>query len=158
MQITLLAIGKTQSSWIAEGTQIYVDRMRHYGKFEFIETPDAKLKQSKKDPEAVKEAEAIILDKFIGGVDHLILLDEKGKAMGSLAFSKHLQNLQNRGLSHVMFVIGGPYGFAPRIRSKAHAFMSLGPMTFSHQMIRPFAAEQFYRAHTILKGEPYHHE
>ena len=78
MQITLLAIGKTQSSWIAEGTRIYVDRMRHYGKFEFIETPDAKLKQSKKDPEAVKEAEATILDKFIGGVDHLILLDEKG--------------------------------------------------------------------------------
>ena len=90
-----MAIGKTQSSWIAEGTRIYVDRMRHYGKFEFIETPDAKLKQSKKDPEAVKEAEATILDKFIGGVDHLILLDEKGKAMGSLAFSKHLQNLQN---------------------------------------------------------------
>jgi 23S rRNA (pseudouridine1915-N3)-methyltransferase len=78
--------------------------------------------------------------------------------MGSLAFSKHLQNLQNRGLRHVMFVIGGPYGFATRIREKAHAFMSLGPMTFSHQMIRPFAAEQIYRAHTILKGEPYHHE
>jgi 23S rRNA (pseudouridine1915-N3)-methyltransferase len=78
--------------------------------------------------------------------------------MGSMAFSKHLQNLQNRGLRHVMFVIGGPYGFAPRIREKAHAFMSLGPMTFSHQMIRPFAAEQIYRAHTILKGEPYHHE
>jgi 23S rRNA (pseudouridine1915-N3)-methyltransferase len=57
-----------------------------------------------------------------------------------------------------MFVIGGPYGFAARIRSKAHAFMSLGPMTFSHQIIRPFAAEQIYRAHTILKGEPYHHE
>ena len=56
MQITLLAIGKTQTSWIAEGTQIYVDRMRHYGRFEFIETPDAKLKQSKKDPEAIKEA------------------------------------------------------------------------------------------------------
>ena len=158
MQITLLAIGKTQSNWIAEGTKIYVDRMRHYGKFAFIETPDAKLKQSKKDTASVKEAEAVILDRFIDGVDHLILLDEKGKAIGSLAVSKHLQNLQNRGLRHVMFVIGGPYGFAPRIRKKAHAFMSLGPMTFSHQMIRPFAAEQIYRAHTILKCEPYHHE
>ena len=105
MQITLLAIGKTQSSWIAEGTRIYVDRMRHYGKFEFIETPDTKLKQSKKDPEAVKEAEATILEKFIGGVDHLILLDEKGKAMGSLAFSKHLQNLQNRGID----IAGKPF-------------------------------------------------
>ena len=95
MQITLLAIGKTQSSWIEEGTRIYVNRMRYYGKFEFIETPDAKLKQSKKDSEAVREAEATILDKFIGGVDHLILLDEKGKSMVSLAFSKYLQNLQN---------------------------------------------------------------
>ena len=158
MQITLLAIGKTQSKWIAEGTNIYVDRMRHYGKFAFVETADAKLKQSKKEPPAVQEAEADILERHLDGVDHLILLDERGKSMGSLAFSKHIQSLQNRGLRHVMFVIGGPYGFAPRIRSRAQAFMSLGPMTFSHQMIRPFAAEQIYRAHTILKGEPYHHE
>ena len=158
MQITLLAIGKTQSTWIAEGTKIYVDRMRHYGKFTFVETADAKLKQSKKEPAAVQEAEADILERHLDGVDHLILLDERGKSMASLAFSKQIQSLQNRGLRHVMFVIGGPYGFAPRIRSRAHAFMSLGPMTFSHQMIRPFAAEQIYRAHTILKGEPYHHE
>lgn len=158
MQITLLAIGKTQSNWISEGTKIYVDRMRHYGKFAFVETADSKLKQSKKEPPAVQEAEADILERHLDGVDHLILLDERGKSMGSLAFSKHIQSLQNRGLRHVMFVIGGPYGFAPRIRSRAQAFMSLGPMTFSHQMIRPFAAEQIYRAHTILKGEPYHHE
>ena len=157
MQITLLATGKTHSSWIAKGTEIYVDRMRHYSKFKFIETPDAKLKQSKKDPTAVHEAEATILDKFITGVDCLILFDEKGKSMDSPAFSRYLLNLQNRGLRHVMFVIGGPYGFAPRIRSKAHDSISLGAMTFSHQMIRPFAAEQIYRAHTILKGEPYHH-
>lgn len=158
MQITLLAIGKTQSSWIATGTQVYVDRLRHYCKFAYLETPDIKLRQAKNDPIAVKMAEAEVLEKYLLGVDQLILLDERGKSHTSLEFAERIQALQNRGLRHVMFVIGGPYGFDESIRDKAHGFLSLGPMTFSHQMIRPFAAEQLYRAHTILKGEPYHHE
>jgi len=158
VQITLLAIGKTQSKWIDQGTQVYADRLRHYGKFSFVETLDVKLRQSKKDPEAVQKAEAEILDKHLGSVDFLVLLDERGKAYSSMQFAAQLQKWQNRGLKHAMFVIGGPYGFAPAIRDRADAFWSLGPMTFSHQMIRPFAAEQIYRAHTILKGEPYHHE
>jgi 23S rRNA (pseudouridine1915-N3)-methyltransferase len=158
VQITLLAIGKTQSTWIAEGTQVYVDRLKHYGKFVFVETADAKLRQTKKDPATVQAAEAEILEKHLNGVDHLVLLDERGKASTSMQFADQLRKLQNRGLRHVMFVIGGPYGFSESIRQRADAFMSLGPMTFSHQMIRAFAAEQIYRAHTILKGEPYHHE
>ena len=84
MQITLLAIGKTQSKWIDQGTQVYVDRLRHYGKFAFVETADAKLRQSKKDPEAVQKAEAEILEKHLGSVDFLVLLDERGKAHSSL--------------------------------------------------------------------------
>lgn len=158
MRITLLAIGKTQSNWISEGTKVYTQRLQHYVRFDYVETVDAKLKHSKSDPLAVQEAEAQILERHLIGVDHLVLLDENGKSYSSTQFARQIQNLQNRGLRHTLFVIGGPYGFAERIRSKADAFLSLGPMTFSHQMIRPFAAEQIYRAHTILKGEPYHHE
>ena len=157
MQITLLAVGKTRSDWIAEGTRVYVDRLRHYGKFSYIETPDIKLRQAKKDEAAVQVAEGEVLEKHLTGVDFLILLDERGKSLSSVQFAEYLQKLANRGLRHVMFVIGGPYGFSREIRERADAFISMGPMTFSHQMIRPFAAEQLYRAQTILKGEPYHH-
>lgn len=158
MQMTLVALGKTQAKWIAEGISIYEQRLRHYGKFNFIETNDIKLKQTKADSSQVMKSEAAVLAKLLPGVDHLILLDECGKSRTSMQGAEHLRKLQNRGLKHVMWVIGGPYGFDESIRSKAHEFWSLSPLTFSHQMIRPFALEQLYRAHTILKGEPYHHQ
>jgi 23S rRNA (pseudouridine1915-N3)-methyltransferase len=158
MQITLIAIGKTQSSWLQEGNAEYGKRLQHYGRFQFIETPDIKPRSGRPDPQWVMQEEAKLLDKHLKGVDHLVLLDENGKSYSSVAFSKHIEKLQVRGLRHVAWVIGGPYGFAPRIRDLAQEHWSLGPMTFSHQMIRPFALEQLYRAHTILKGEPYHHQ
>jgi len=101
--------------------------------------------------------EAILQEKALEGVDYLILLDEHGKVYGSMAFAKHLEKLQVRGLKHIAFLIGGPYGFDPSIQSKANEKWALGPLTFPHQLIRIFAVEQIYRAHTILKGEPYHH-
>tara|TARA_B100000768_G_C11271279_1_gene373597 strand:- start:24 stop:500 length:477 start_codon:yes stop_codon:yes gene_type:complete len=158
MQMTLIAIGKTQSSWIQAGNVEYAKRLNHYGRFQFIETVDIKPRSGKPDPQWVMQQEAKILDKHLKGVDHLVLLDENGKSYSSIAFSKHIEKLQVRGLKHIAWVIGGPYGFAPRIRNLANEQWSLGPMTFSHQMIRPFALEQLYRAHTILKGEPYHHQ
>tara|TARA_B110000285_G_C15129515_1_gene622558 strand:+ start:2689 stop:3165 length:477 start_codon:yes stop_codon:yes gene_type:complete len=158
MQMTLIAIGKTQSSWLQEGNTEYVKRLNHYGRFQFIETADIKPRSGRPDPKWVMQEEAKLLDKYLKGVDHLVLLDENGKSYNSIAFSKHIEKLQVRGLRHIAWVIGGPYGFAPRIRELAQEQWSLGPMTFSHQMIRPFALEQLYRAHTILKGEPYHHQ
>ena len=101
--------------------------------------------------------EAILQEKALEGVDYLILLDEHGKVYGSMDFAKHLEKLQVRGLKHIAFLIGGPYGFDPSIQRKANEKWALGPLTFPHQLIRIFAVEQLYRAHTILKGEPYHH-
>ena len=94
------------------------------------------------------------LEKF----DHIILLDEKGKTFTSKKFSEQLNKLSLSGKKHVVFVIGGPYGFDESIYAKAHDKLSLSEMTFSHQMIRVFFAEQLYRAFSILKGEKYHHE
>lgn len=160
MQISLIAIGKTQASWIRTGTDEYIKRLNRYARFSFIELPDIKARSGKPDPTWVKSEEGKVLSKHLdqAGVDHLVLLDERGKSYSSLSFAKHLESLQIRGLKHLAFVIGGPYGFDETIRSRAHGYWSLGPLTFSHQMIRPFAAEQLYRAHTILKNEPYHHE
>jgi len=160
VQLSLIAIGKTQAPWIRTGTDEYVKRLGRYARFQFVELPDIKARSGKPDPVWVKAEEAKVLAKHLdsAGVDHLILLDERGTSYASVAFARHLESLQVRGLRHLAFVIGGPYGFDESIRSRAHGFLSLGPMTFSHQMIRPFAAEQLYRAHTILRGEPYHHE
>ena len=87
-----------------------------------------------------------------------ILLDEKGTALRSIEFSQFLQKKMNSGLKQIVLVIGGPYGFSMSIYKKAHGKIALSKMTFSHQMIRLFVVEQLYRAFTILKNEPYHHE
>ena len=63
----------------------------------------------------------------------------------------------NAGTKTLVFVIGGPYGFDDSIYKRANGLISLSDMTFSHQMIRLFFAEQLYRGFSILKGEPYHH-
>ena len=157
MQITLIATGKTNAKWIKEGIENYSKRMGRYGKFKYVETPNLKVKFAKADAKVVIREEAILQSKFLEGVDHLILLDERGKVYDSVGFAKHVEKLQVRGLKHVAFLIGGPFGFDPSIRERAKATWGLGPLTFPHQLIRIFAVEQIYRAHTILKGEPYHH-
>ena len=157
MQITLIATGKTNAKWIVEGIENYSKRMGRYGKFIYLETPNLKGKFAKADAKVVMREEAVLQNKFLEGVDHLILLDERGKVYDSVGFAKHIEKLQVRGLKHVAFLIGGPFGFDPSIRERATATWALGPLTFPHQLIRIFAIEQIYRAHTILKGEPYHH-
>ena len=157
MQLSLIATGKTNAKWIEEGIENYAKRMVRYGKFKYVETPNLKSKFAKADSKVVMREEAVLQSKFLEGVDFLILLDERGKVYDSVQFSKYIEKLQVRGLKHVAFLIGGPYGFDPSIRERANATWALGPLTFPHQLIRIFAVEQIYRAHTILKGEPYHH-
>ena len=157
MQISLIATGKTNSNWIAEGIENYAKRMSRYGKFQYRETPNLKNKFAKASRQIVMKEEAVLQAKFLEGVDYLVLLDERGKVYDSIGFSKHIEKLSIRGLKHIAFLIGGPYGFDPSIRQKANETRALGPLTFPHQLIRIFALEQIYRAHTILKGEPYHH-
>ena len=157
MQISLIATGKTNAKWIEEGIENYAKRMNRYGKFKYVETPNLKSKFSKADSKTVMKEEAILQSKFLEGVDHLILLDERGKSYDSIGFSKHIEKLQVRGLKHVAFLIGGPFGFDLSIKERAHETWALGPLTFPHQLIRIFAVEQIYRAHTLLRGEPYHH-
>ena len=157
MQISLIATGKTNANWIKEGIENYSKRMGKYGKFLYVETPNLKGKFAKVDPKTVMKEEAILQSKFLEGVDYLILLDERGKVYDSIGFSNYIEKLGIRGLRHVAFLIGGPYGFDPSIRDRANATWALGPLTFPHQLIRIFAVEQIYRAHTILQGEPYHH-
>jgi 23S rRNA (pseudouridine1915-N3)-methyltransferase len=157
VKILVLAIGKTDDSWVQEGVDKYSNRLKHYVPFELEVIPD--LKNSKNLSEAQqKEKEGELILKKLQPTDKLVLLDEKGKEYNSVDFSKHLQQQMNSGIKRLVFVIGGPYGFSPAIYAKAQGKLGLSKMTFSHQMIRPFFVEQVYRAFTILKNEPYHHE
>jgi len=157
VQISIIATGKTNAEWIKTGIEEYAKRMNRYGRFAILETPNLKKKIAKTDSKRVMKEEAVLQEKALEGVDYLVLLDEHGKEYTSVGLSQQIQKLQVRGLKHVAFLIGGPYGFDQSIKSRANELWALGPLTFPHQLIRIFAVEQIYRAHTIIKGEPYHH-
>ena len=156
MKLTLITVGKTDVPWVREGLQLYASRLQHYVRFEIKEIPELKNAGSLSE-EQIKEKEGALILKETDGMD-MILLDEHGKEYRSLEFAKEIQNRLNRGGRDISFVIGGAYGFSPDVYAKAAGKLSLSKMTFSHQMVRAFFAEQLYRAFTIIKGEPYHHE
>lgn len=157
MQLTIIAIGKTDYPAIQELQELYTQRLQHYIRTEWEIIPDLKNTKSLQEAQQKsKEGEAIL--KKIQPGDFVILLDEKGKNLDSVEFSGFLQNKMNAGIKKLILIIGGPYGFSEEVYSRANGKLSLSKMTFSHQMIRIFLAEQLYRAFTILRGEPYHHE
>ena len=157
MKIKLLAIGKTDDKNLLTLIQSYEKRLKYYIKFELEIIPDLKnVKNLSEKQQKEKEGELIL--KNIATTDNLILLDEKGNEFRSVEFAKILQKKMNSGIKQLVLVIGGPYGFSEKVYQKASGKISLSKMTFSHQMIRLFIVEQLYRAFTILKNEPYHHE
>lgn len=157
MKIELLTVGKTTDAYLQAGIDVYVNRLKHYIPFQLTELKD--LKNTRKlTEEQIKQKEGELIMKLIQPGDWLVLLDERGKLMTSVQFSVHLSDYMLRGLKKVIFVIGGPYGFSQEVYGRANGKISLSKMTFSHQMIRLFFVEQIYRAMTIRKGEPYHHE
>lgn len=157
MTIKIIAIGKTDSRELEELIAIYTNRLKHYISFELCTIPDIK-KAKNLSQNQQKDKEGILILDQLKPTDQLILLDEKGKEFTSIEFSQFIQKKLNSGIKQVVFAIGGPYGFSEEVRKNAVSKISLSKMTFSHQMIRLFIVEQVYRAFTILKNEPYHHE
>ena len=157
MRITLLTVGRTDVKWVREGLDLYASRLVHYVQFQVTEIPELKnVSALSKDQIKAREGELIL--KSVRPSDDLILLDEHGREFRSVEFASVLQDKMSRGGRDIVFVIGGAYGFSPEVYSRADSKISLSKMTFSHQMVRTIFAEQLYRAFTIMKGEPYHHE
>ncbi|MBE7179287.1 MAG: 23S rRNA (pseudouridine(1915)-N(3))-methyltransferase RlmH [Mucilaginibacter polytrichastri] len=156
MKITLLAVGKTDEKYLQEGIAKYLNRLKHYIRFELIELADLKNTRSLSE-EQQKQLEGERILKQVAQTDQLILLDETGKQFSSEKFSGWINKKMLGSVGHLVFVIGGPYGFSEEVRKRSAEAISLSEMTFSHQMIRLFFTEQLYRAFTILRGEPYHH-
>ncbi len=157
MNIKLITIGKTDHVQLQQLIAEYQKRLSFYIKFDFEIIPDIKNVKSLSEMQQKEKEGELILSK-VGPSDHLLLLDENGKSFSSVSFSTELQKKMNSGIKTLVFVIGGPYGFSAAVYEKAQGRISLSSMTFSHQMVRLFFIEQLYRAFTILRNEPYHHQ
>lgn len=156
MKTKLIVVGKTNDKNIIRGIDDYVERISHYMPFEIVTVPE--LKNTKKlSAESQKELEGDLILKNLQSSDYVVLLDEHGKEYRSIEFASWIEK-RRQAAQNVTFVIGGPYGFAPKVYDRSDSKLSLSKMTFSHQMIRLLFVEQIYRACTIIKGEPYHHE
>lgn len=157
MKISLLVIGKTDEVYLQKGLEIFLKRIPHYIQFEMKVIPDIKnAKNLSEEQQKEKEGE-LILQQLLSS-DELFLLDEKGIESSSVEFARFLERKMLSGIKRLVFIIGGPYGFSGNVYSRANGKVSLSKMTFSHQMVRLIFSEQLYRALTILKGEPYHHQ
>lgn len=156
MKVKLIWVGKTHDDYLKKGIEVYNKRLQHYVKFEIVEINDIKNAKNY-SKEQIKQKEGELILKHSKG-EHIVLLDENGKEFKSRGFSEFFQKKMNSGIKCLTFVIGGAYGFSSEVYNNSQGKVSLSKMTFSHQMVRLFFSEQLYRANTILKGEPYHHD
>ena len=157
MKITLLTVGKTDIGWVRDGMDVYISRLKHYIPFTVNEIPELK-NVSSMSREQIRAKEGELILKHIRPSDELILLDGRGKEVSSVELARMMENRLSGSGRDIVFVIGGAYGFSCKVYDRSDSMLSLSRMTFSHQMVRVIFAEQLYRAFTIIKGEPYHHE
>ncbi|MBS1652988.1 MAG: 23S rRNA (pseudouridine(1915)-N(3))-methyltransferase RlmH [Bacteroidetes bacterium] len=156
MKISLIQIDSTRENYLNEGINEYNKRLKNYCRFNTVTINMPKTVRLKPQSEQLK-AEAKAITETLLNDDKLVLLDERGDTFTSVGFSQFLLKQQNASIKHLVFCIGGPFGFSEEIYKRANYKMSLSQLTFSHQMVRLFFCEQLYRAFTILNGEKYHH-
>ncbi|MDE5594529.1 MAG: 23S rRNA (pseudouridine(1915)-N(3))-methyltransferase RlmH [Muribaculaceae bacterium] len=157
MKVQLIAIGKMNDAPLVLAVEKYVKRLVHYIPFQFITIPDIKTTRAMTE-QRQKDAEGALILSSVDSRDFVILLDERGKEFTSREFAAYVDKKTLSLPGNLVFVIGGPYGFSQEVYDRANDKVSLSKMTFSHEMVRLFFVEQLYRAMTILRGEPYHHD
>ena len=156
MKTILILVGKTVNKHFIAGIEDYTERISHYMPFEIVTIPELRnTKNLSEEQQKISEGDLIL--RQIQPSDTVVLLDEHGKEFRSIEYARWLQQKQQTA-RRLVFVIGGPYGFSDAVYSRSNEKISLSKMTFSHQMVRLIFTEQLYRACTIIKGEPYHHE
>ena len=156
MKITLLVVGKTTDARLQSLIDDYQQRLSHYIAFQMQVIPELRNAKSLTE-EQQKHTEGDLILRAVAPTADMVLLDEHGTEYRSIEFAQYLQKKMSAGRD-VVLVVGGPYGFSEEVYARANSKISLSRMTFSHQMIRLLFVEQIYRAMTILRGEPYHHE
>jgi len=157
VKIKLVFIGKENLEELQAAWQDYISKINNYNPFEIEAIPYLKSTKSL-SVEVQKKQEGELFLKKIATQDIVVLLDERGKEYSSLQFSQFIQQRFNSGCKNVLFLIGGAYGFSEELYQRANFTLSMSKMTFPHKLARLLFVEQLYRAFTILKREPYHHE
>ena len=158
MKITLAVIGKTEVGFVRQGIDEYVKRLQHYISFNIQYIGDAKGTRNMSESQQKSAEGRLLLSAALDASDHVVLLDEHGTERTSIDYSQWLQRRMASGSKRLVFVVGGPYGFSPEVYDRANEKISLSKMTFPHELVRLIFVEQLYRAFTILRHEPYHHE
>ena len=157
MNVELIVVGKTDMREVESLVEMYTKRINHYVRFAITTIADVRNTRKMSVAEQRRmEGEAIL--RQLTDSDHVALLDEHGAELRSVEFADLMQRRMASGIRRLVFVIGGPYGFSEAVYARANSQLSLSKMTFSHQIVRALFVEQLYRAFTILKDEPYHHE
>lgn len=157
MKITLTVIGKTEVGFVRQGIEQYMKRLQHYVQFNIQYVGDVKGTHNMSEAQQqIAEGKALLAT--LEASDQVVLLDEHGSERTSVDFSQWLQRRMAGGGKRLVFVVGGPYGFSPEVHRRANEEISLSKMTFPHELVRLIFVEQLYRAFTILRHEPYHHE
>ena len=157
MKLRLILVGKTVGAPLKECIADYVSRLQHYASFSVEEIPELKQAGSL-SREQIKTREGELIAARLRDSNYVILLDERGRRYSSVAWAHELERKLSHASRDLVFVVGGAYGFSPAVYERADELLSLSEMTFSHQLVRLVFVEQLYRAFTIIRGEPYHHE
>lgn len=156
MKIQLLSIGKNHEPYVKTGIEDFTKRITHYfpAQWNIIPMPKNTGMLSEMDLKK-KEGETIL--QWLGKDDYLVLLDERGKQLGSEGLAKFVQTRANDSIKNLVFLIGGAYGVDEAVFKRANYTWSLSQLVFPHQLVRLILAEQLYRACTIIRNEKYHH-
>lgn len=159
MRTTLLVVGETTSPELRQLIEEYRQRIVGYIPFDIEVLPDPKRRKQQVSVANQQQATCEAIAGCIMPSDLVVLLDEHGKEYTSRQWAEQLQRYMNSGAKRLLLVVGGPYGFTEDLKQRyGQQAWSLSRMTLTHEMVRLFAVEQIYRACTILRGEPYHHD
>ena len=156
MTVELWSLGKQDKKELAAAIELYIKRLSFYTKFKLETIDNAKVNTQQGKEQILDKESELILSK-LNDKDILITLDEKGKSVDSIEFSKKLNQWMNQSSTRIVFLIGGSYGISAKVHERAIFKMALSALTFPHQLVRLIFTEQLYRAFSILNNEKYHH-
>ncbi|MBX2905669.1 MAG: 23S rRNA (pseudouridine(1915)-N(3))-methyltransferase RlmH [Taibaiella sp.] len=156
MQIEIWSIGKENESFIEEGVAHYLKKTQPWISVELVILQLPK-KAATADVARAKQQEEELILKRLQPHHYLVLLDERGKMLSSVDWSKQMQNCMNQGVKTMVILIGGAFGVSDAVKARAKQTWSLSALVFPHQLVRLMVAEQVYRAFSILNNSPYHH-
>ena len=158
MKITIVTVGKIKEKYLKDAIAEYSKRLSKYCKLEIIEVADEKTPENASEvvEEQIRAKEGERILKHIKDDAYVITLEINGKMLSSEDLAEKIDTLGVKGISHIVFVIGGSIGLGKEVLQKSNFALSFSKMTFPHQLMRVILLEQVYRSYRIINGEPYH--